>query len=431
MLGSVDALPDCSAQDCVQLIQRFQKVREQTEVLAAPLSEADSQLQSMPDASPAKWHLAHTTWFFETFILRLADSSYRIYNPSYNYLFNSYYNGIGEQYPRHQRGLISRPSLAEIIKYRHHVTQAILDFFEKNPSSKDLALIELGIQHEQQHQELLLTDIKHAFFQNPTYPAYISASIHQQKAKHNLALSWCRCDGGLTVVGHDGEGFSFDNERPAHQVYLYPFAIASRLVNNGEYLDFILDGGYQRSEYWLADAWAWLEQKRAQGQTTGKQPLYWLERDGEWFEFTLHGLQKLDREKPLLHISYYEASAYAAWLGQRLPKEFEWEAAMRHYGIQSADSTITYQPTVDTENVLSDAFACAWQWTTSHYGAYPGFQAFDGLAGEYNGKFMSNQMVLRGSSCVTPEGHARLSYRNFFYAPQAWQFTGIRLAQSL
>ncbi len=420
------------------VIDRFQEVRQQTEALAAPLSEADAQLQSMPDASPAKWHLAHTTWFFETFILCPNVKGYSRFNETYNYLFNSYYNGIGEQYPRHQRGLVSRPSLAEILEYRQAVNSSLIhwldEFLSETPNDsvqsanaqRLLGLIELGLQHEQQHQELLLTDIKHGLFQNPLYPEYRQAPKNHLNSA-GTASEWLSINGGLGAIGSGNQSFSFDNERPSHSVYIHDFAIASRLVTNGEYEKFIASGGYNNPEFWLADGWAWLQQQKQ------KHPLYWVKKNNQWFEFTLYGLLPLDEQKPVVHINFYEASAYANWLGARLPTEFEWEYAIQQLKTMPEWNKITLQPSLNnnqaSNQLLSDAFGQVWQWTTSNYSAYPGFTPFSGVAGEYNGKFMSNQNILRGSSCVTPIGHARLTYRNFFYAHQQWQFTGIRLAK--
>jgi ergothioneine biosynthesis protein EgtB len=412
------------------IIDRFLEIRRQTESLAAPLSEADAQLQSMPDVSPAKWHLAHTTWFFETFILCEHTHDYQRFNESFNYLFNSYYNGIGEQYPRHQRGLISRPSLQEVVHYRHFIDDAMCRFLldlEKENKVDLLALVELGLQHEQQHQELLLTDIKHSLFHNPLYPVYQS----QPSSPVNFdsrPLEWLPINGGLASIGYEGEGFSYDNERPNHMVYLHEYALASRLVTNGEYAEFIDSGGYSNPDYWLADGWSWLQESKHE------HPLYWLQKDNKWYEYTLYGLLPLDEHQPVIHVNYYEANAYANWLGVRLPTEFEWEHAVQQYQVKIGLNQIHKHPSIDSDrssstNSLAQAFTQGWQWTSSHYAAYPGFSPFSGVAGEYNGKFMSNQYVLRGSSCVTPTGHARLSYRNFFYAHQNWQFTTIRLAK--
>ena len=428
------------------IVIRYLKVRTQSLKLISPLSETDAQLQSMPDASPAKWHLAHTTWFYETFILLPYLKDYLPFDEAYNYLYNSYYNGIGEQYPRSQRGLISRPSLDDILSYRIFVDESIQRLFGSLDISDGTLIIELsdllelGLNHEQQHQELLLTDIKHAFFHNPLLPTYKNQSTGVVEAEA-VALEWLPVPKGLVSVGHDNQQFSFDNERPEHSVYIHDFTIASRLVTNGEYAKFIACGGYQNPEFWLADGWSWLQQQRAQKKKL--QPLYWVSQDKKWFEFTLFGLQPLNSHQAVMHINYYEASAYANWSGARLPTEFEWETAARQTHARPHASTdmnaINLHPEVSVANVVAgdeqlsgsflQAFDNVWQWTTSGYGAYPGFSPFSGLAGEYNGKFMSNQNILRGSSCVTPIGHARRTYRNFFYAHQQWQFTGIRLAR--
>jgi ergothioneine biosynthesis protein EgtB len=428
------------------IIDRYLNIRAQSLQLIAPLSEADAQLQSMPDASPAKWHLAHTTWFFETFILCAYSKAYSRFSETYNYLYNSYYNGIGEQYPRGQRGLISRPSLDEVLSYRIFVDKSIRELFD-NLDQSDKALIDqlsgllmLGLNHEQQHQELLLTDIKHAFFHNPLYPSYKPLAADTVKTKV-ADVKWLPIAGGLASVGNDDKEFSFDNERPAHNVYIHDFSIASRLATNGEYAEFVESGGYQNPEFWLADGWSWLQQQLAQNKKP--QPLYWLKKEGQWFEFTLFGLLPLNSHQVLAHVNYYEASAYANWLGVRLPTEFEWEVAAKQMHAQPFASTnmgdIKFHPSIAIANQTPvserssteflQAFDNVWQWTTSGYGAYPGFMPFSGVAGEYNGKFMSNQNILRGGSCVTPIGHTRPTYRNFFYAHQQWQFTGIRLAK--
>lgn len=428
------------------IVDRYLKVRAQSLILIEPLSETDAQLQSMPDASPAKWHLAHTTWFYETFILCHYLKGYSRFSESYNYLYNSYYNGIGEQYPRGQRGLISRPSLNEILSYRTFVDESIqvlfssLDNCDEASISELSGLLELGLNHEQQHQELLLTDIKHALFHNPLYPIY-KHQVAEDLETNKIALDWLPVAGGLTLVGHNNGEFSFDNERPAHDVYIHDFTIASRLVTNGEYAEFITSGGYQNPEFWLADGWSWLQQQLAQKKKP--HPLYWVKQQEQWFEFTLFGLLPLNSHQAVTHVNYYEASAYANWLGARLPTEFEWEVAAKQMNAKPYTSVntndIKLHPSIATANTMTEndkpstlflqAFDNVWQWTTSGYGAYPGFLPFSGLAGEYNGKFMSNQNILRGGSCVTPIGHSRETYRNFFYAHQQWQFTGIRLAK--
>jgi ergothioneine biosynthesis protein EgtB len=428
------------------IVDRYLKIRAQSLHLIGSLSATDAQLQSMPDASPAKWHLAHTTWFYETFILCPYLKGYSRFSEAYNYLYNSYYNGIGEQYPRAQRGLISRPSLSDILSYRTFVDESIQVLFESledsdvESTNELLGLLVLGLNHEQQHQELLLTDIKHAFFYNPLYPAYKPPSTGLVETEA-VALQWLPVSSGLASVGHNNMQFSFDNERPLHTTYIHDFTIASRLVTNGEYAEFIASGGYQNPEFWLADGWSWLQQQLA--QKNKPQPLYWVKKQEQWFEFTLFGLLKLDSHQAVTHVNYYEASAYANWLGVRLPTEFEWEVAAKQMNAKPYASLsmndIKLHPSAASANALPEdnqsssiflqAFDNVWQWTTSGYGAYPGFSPFSGSAGEYNGKFMSNQNILRGGSCVTPVGHTRVTYRNFFYAHQQWQFTGIRLAR--
>ena len=382
--------------------QAFAQVREFSEALAAPLSAEDAAIQSMPDASPAKWHLAHTSWFFETVILGQLPG-YRPFDPRFGYLFNSYYEALGPRHPRPRRGLITRPSLAEVLAYRAHVDAAMEGAFDRDDL---LGAILLGLNHEQQHQELMLTDIKHAFFCNPLLPAYREDSPAPRAA---VLLEWISIPGGVALVGHDGSGFAFDNETPRHQVLLRPFRIASRSVSNGEYRAFIEDGGYRRAEFWLSDGWAKVQEEHWEA------PLYWLkDDDGSESVFTLSGAQPLDPNAPVEHVSLYEAAAYAAWAGARLPTEFEWEVAA------TAD---TCKPLVDHGQV--------WEWTRSAYDPYPGFKPLPGVAAEYNGKFMVGQMVLRGGSVATPTGHIRPTYRNFFPPAARWQFSGIRLAEDI
>ena len=382
----------------------FSTVRARTEALAAPLSPEDMMVQSMPDVSPTKWHLGHTSWFFETFILKNFSPAYKVFDEAYNYLFNSYYNAVGDRQPRPKRGMLTRPPLSEVMAYRAQVTEAMLDLIGLAEKHKDwpgiLKLLELGCHHEQQHQELLLTDIKHVLFQNPFKPAYSQAA--PDKAKKTEKLSWRGFAEGLVEIGHLGDGFSFDCEGPRHKVYLNAFELASRPVSNGEYLEFIEDGGYARPDHWLSDGWAHICQKEL------SRPLYWERRDQEWREFTLRGEQPLNPGAPVCHLSYYEADAYARWKEVRLPTEAELEIAANGPGGPGE----------------------VWQWTSSAYSPYPGFKAAKGAVGEYNGKFMCSQMVLRGGSGATAEGHWRPTYRNFFYPPDAWQFTGLRLARA-
>jgi len=397
-------------QPTASLVQTYADVRAYSEALAAPLSAEDCGLQSMPDASPVKWHLAHASWFFETVILA-GRPGYKPFDPRYAYLFNSYYEALGPRHPRPRRGLLSRPSLEEVYAYRAHVDRAMAE------ACADPALhapITLGLNHEQQHQELMLTDIKHAFFSNPLLPAYRSQT---RPPRTGQPLDMISVPGGMSLIGHDGAkdngGFAFDNECPRHQVLLRPFRIASRPVSNGEYQAFIADGGYRRPEFWLSDGWA-----RAQ-EENWQAPLYWLKdddgsaKDNE-LAFTLSGVQPLDPDAPVEHVSFYEAAAYAAWAGMRLPTEFEWEAAA----------------TADACRPLF-AHGEVWEWTRSSYDPYPGFTAFEGVAAEYNGKFMVGQMVLRGGSSASPPGHVRDTYRNFFPPQARWQFSGIRLAEDI
>jgi ergothioneine biosynthesis protein EgtB len=380
---------------------RYQRVRSVTEALVAPLSAEDCQVQSMPDASPAKWHLAHTSWFFDTFLLA-GRPGYEPFHPAFATLFNSYYNGVGAQFPRANRGLVSRPSLDDVLTYRRWVDTMMERLMSESHVESWGALVELGCQHEQQHQELILTDIKHMLSCSPLESVY--ATSEGPPVARGL-FNRTSHKGGLLEIGHDGTGFRFDNERPRHAVWVEPFAIGSRLVTAGDYLNFMSDGGYRRHEFWLADGW---DIVTSQGW---EAPLYWQKDSGTWSRFTLGGRLAVSSDEPVTHVSFYEADAYARWAGHRLPTEAEWEAAARLPGMEQ----------------LLD---CAWQWTASAYAPYPGFLPNAGAVGEYNGKFMSNRMVLRGGSALTPAGHARRSYRNFFAPEARWQMTGIRLARS-
>jgi len=397
------------------LVHAFQRVRARSLEIAAPLSPEDCLAQSMPDASPIKWHLAHTTWFFETFILEPNEAGFAPFHPAFRVLFNSYYNGVGAKHPRPQRGLLTRPALDEVRAYRHNVDARIARLLE---SGADVAaLVELGLQHEQQHQELMLTDLKHLLAQNPLYPAYTPQPMDASEAPASAA--WLEFDGGLAEIGYNGAGFCFDNELPRHRTYVAPFALASRLVTNGEYLEFVEAGGYRDPALWLAEGW----DRVCAGEIT--QPLYWIDGDEGRQEFTLHGVQALDPGRPVTHVSLYEADAYARWRGARLPLEAEWEFAAR----QAALGGGALHPEAASGEGLLQMFGACWQWTSSSYAPYPGYAPAPGAIGEYNGKFMVNQYVLRGSSCATPEGHARASYRNFFPSGARWQFSGIRLAR--
>jgi ergothioneine biosynthesis protein EgtB len=398
--------------------REFEQVRQRSVHLAEPLSPEDCCAQSMPDASPIKWHLAHTTWFFETFILEPREAGYRPFHPAFRVLFNSYYNGVGDKHPRAQRGLLTRPSFDEVLAWRHDVDARIARLLQEAPQDRALsALVELGLQHEQQHQELILTDLKHLLAQNPLYPAYLGSQLPESCAA--AAPAWLDFDGGLAEIGHGGAGFCFDNELPRHREYVAPFQLASRLATNAEYLEFVEAGGYRDPALWLSEGWDLVRSGALQ------QPFYWRELDGQWMEFTLHGLQPLDPARPVTHVSLYEADAYARWRGARLPLESEWEFAARDVAIACGD----LHPRAAGSDGLSQMFGECWQWTASSYAPYPGYAPAAGALGEYNGKFMINQYVLRGSSCATPHGHARASYRNFFPAGARWQFSGIRLAR--
>lgn len=400
------------------LENRLFRTRAHSLALAAPLSAEDQVVQASDDASPTKWHLAHVTWFFETFILKCHLPGYRLFDERFPFCFNSYYEAEGSRHPRGARGLLTRPTHDEVIAYRAHVDAGLRELFATGVAdgSDVAALIEVGIHHEQQHQELLLTDILALFAAQPLRPAYSSGEIEPRGAITPLIYS--EYEGGLIEVGHEGDDFSFDNEGPRHRTYLAPYAIADRLVTNAEWLGFIADGAYRSPALWLADGWALIQREG------WRAPLYWEERDGVWHEMGLYGLQPVDPSAPVAHVSYYEADAFARWAGRRLPTEFEWEHAARGALLGGASSA--FAPTAAPGD--RQFFGAVWQWTQSAYLPYPGYRPAPGAIGEYNGKFMVSQQVLRGSSCVTPPGHARLTYRNFFYPHQRWQFTGLRLA---
>lgn len=401
---------------------RYIGVRGLSEALAAPLSDADATVQSMDDASPAKWHLAHTTWFFETFILRDFVSGYRLHDERFPFLFNSYYEAEGARQQRGSRGLLTRPALDEVLAYRAAVDRAILRAIPALPETARAVLV-LGCNHEEQHQELLLTDVLHLFAQNPLQPAVWPGERKVPVAMPG-PIGWARHPGGITTIGHAGDEFAFDCEGPAHQALLAPFAIADRTVTNGEWSAFIADGGYREPRHWLSDGWAWVQREKIDA------PLYWERRDGVWTRFGLDGRRPIDPAAPVTHISFFEADAYATWAGARLPTEEEWEAAARchapHQGNQlDLAGAVEPRPSPRGPAFYGDV----WEWTGSAYRPYPGFAPAEGAVGEYNGKFMSGQFVLRGGSCATPRGHLRASYRNFFYPHQRWQFTGLRLAR--
>jgi dimethylhistidine N-methyltransferase len=419
--GGVSAYPDHP------LAQLFETVRRRTMDLSEPLTAEDQCIQSMPDVSPTKWHLAHTTWFFETFILQPMAPGYEPFHPRYNYLFNSYYEQVGARHARPERGLLSRPSLDDIHAYRYHVDTAMAAFLSGDGIERPevAELLELGCHHEQQHQELLLTDIKHVFSCNPLKPAY--RPPRPRDASRSRTLDWVENPGGLVETGHGGDGFAFDCEGPRHRVWLEPFRLANRPVTNAEYLAFMEDGGYERPEFWLSEGWSTCNERGWQA------PLYWQQADdGTWRIFTLAGLRPVDPDAPVCHVSFYEADAYARWAGKRLPTEAEWEvtAAPLTPAGNFAGSR-EYHPVPAMGEGLRQIYGDVWEWTASAYRPYHGFQPAQGAVGEYNGKFMSGQMVLRGGSCVTPEGHVRPTYRNFFYPPDRWQFSGIRLADDL
>jgi ergothioneine biosynthesis protein EgtB len=430
--------PQTAAPEAPPLTEQYRRVREATVALCAPLSPEDYVVQSMPDASPAKWHLAHTTWFFEEFVLQHAGgAAYEFHDTSFRYLFNSYYNAVGPMHARASRGLLSRPTVQQVLAYRERIDARMAQLLMEAPAAELVRVLTIGLHHEQQHQELLLTDIKHLFSCNPLLPAYIQQPARAPGA--SPATAFRRFDGGLVEIGHDGGGFSFDNELPRHRVFLAPFELATRPVTNAEYLEFIRDGGYGNAAHWLSDGWATIQREQ------WTRPIYWSESLQE--EFTLSGLRELDPQAPVCHLSCYESDAFARWAGARLPTEFEWEIAAaeaaqsgnfvenRHWHpIRALPSLPTGRLTralqTDAQPLLQ-MFGDVWEWTQSAYAPYPGYRAAAGALGEYNGKFMVNQLVLRGGSCATPCSHIRPTYRNFFNPAARWQFSGVRLARDL
>lgn len=411
------------------LAAHYAEVRERSRALAAPLSPEDCQAQSMPDASPVKWHLAHVTWFFETFVLEAFEPRFKPFDPAFRVLFNSYYQGVGEQFSRPHRGLITRPDLAEVWRWRDEVDERIARLMDNGAPEDALRLIALGVQHEQQHQELLLTDVKHLLSINPLRPAYHRPWPLSPVAQ--LTPHWIEFEGGLVDVGHDGRGFAFDNETPRHRQWLEPHALMNRLVTHGEWLAFVQDGGYQEPRWWLAAGWDWV---RSQGI---RAPVYWtLPADAHALPtvFTLHGEMPLDPHTPVTHISFYEADAFARWSGARLPTETEWEAAAAALPVKGNlqdGNALHPMPARQSADGLVQMYGDVWEWTSSSYAPYPGYRPAEGAVGEYNGKFMVNQYVLRGGSCATPASHMRASYRNFFPTDARWQFNGLRLARNL
>jgi len=422
---------EARAGDRHSAVERLGAVRGETESLTANLTAEDQSIQSMPDVSPTKWHLGHTTWFFETFLLTRFDADYRVFDPAFGFLFNSYYESAGPRHPRPERGLLSRPTVDIVMAYRDHVSAAMARLIERvsEPEWGEIAaLIELGIHHEQQHQELILMDIKHVFSINPLLPAYQALQLQVQAAA--APLVWVDFAGGLKEIGHQGAGFAFDNESPRHKVWLEPFRLAARPVTCGEYLGFIEERGYQRPEFWLSDGWA-----TVRGQNW-EAPLYW-QRDGEeWSVFTLSGRRRLNPAEPVCHLSFYEADAFATWAGKRLPTEAEWEIAAEGLPILGnfADRGHLH-PCADASSggmaQPRQMYGEVWEWTASPYTAYPRFRPAGGAIGEYNGKFMCNQIVLRGGSAITPPGHIRATYRNFFPPSARWAFAGLRLAEDI
>ncbi len=410
-------------------VAQFSSTRNQSVQFCAPLELEDYGLQAMPQTSPPKWHLAHTTWFLETFVLQPFEKSFKPFNAQFEQMFNSYYNGIGEQFPRSQRGLLSRPCLSEVLDYRRQIDARIIALMNDSahPDHQEiLARVQLGVHHEQQHQELFFTDIKYSLSVNPLNIALYPTSTKQEHSTRaqDFGQGWHQNDGGLVRIGYQGAGFCYDNETPAHRVFLEPFEIANRLVTNGEFLTFLNDGGYHKPELWLADGWACVQ------QNGWNMPLYWRQRDEGWFEYTHAGVRPLDPSRPVCHVSAYEADAFARWAGARLPTEFEWESVAKDYPVQGQFvEEGSYHPQAAQGEGLQQLFGSVWEWTSSAYGPYPGYQPAAGALGEYNGKFMCNQWVLRGGSCVSSRSHLRATYRNFFYPQDRWQFTGIRLAK--
>lgn len=410
------------------LVDDYQRIRRHTEQICAPLEIEDYGIQTMPDVSPAKWHLAHTSWFFETFILLPFLNKYRCFDSHYDHLFNSYYLTHGQPFSRPSRGLLSRPTVNRVYSYRAAVDEAVQSLLAnatETRGSQIEQLVILGLNHEQQHQELMLTDLKHVFAQNPMRPRYRELAL--PPSRPSPEISWRTVDDGVYQVGQHGDAFGYDNEYPRHKVLLKAFALATRPVTNAEYIAFIEDGGYREPGLWLSDGWTTLQ------SNTWQAPLYWERHDNEWWHMTLGGMRPVDLHAPVCHVSQYEAAAFAGWAGKRLPTEYEWEVSAANMPVEGNLRDTGYlQPAAAKASAgLQQCFGDVWEWTASAYAPYPGYRTAAGSIGEYNGKFMSSQAVLRGGSCVTPADHIRASYRNFFYPKDRWQFSGIRLAQDL
>lgn len=412
-----------------RLIERFKTIRNFSHRLVAPLEKEDFVIQAMENASPVKWHLAHVSWFYETFVLDKAIPDYQSLHPQYAYIFNSYYLQTGEPHARSKRGLLSRPTVEQVFVYREYVDNQILDVLDR-ATEEELSefgpIIEIGNHHEQQHQELMLTDFKYMFAQNPLYPKYKELELPQGSKPESL--NWISFEEGIYNIGSKGDEYTYDNEHPRHRKFLEPFELGDRLITNGEFMEFMADEGYNRTELWLDDGWATVN------KNNWNAPLYWIQKDGEWYHYTLGGLRKVNPNEPVTHVSYYEADAFARWAGARLPTEAEWEVAAgdKPYKGNFVESENYHpRPLQDNKTGLKQMYGDVWEWTMSAYEPYPGYEPLPGALGEYNGKFMCSQYVLRGGSCATSKTHIRKTYRNFFYPDARWQFNGIRLARTV
>lgn len=415
--------------DRYELLDDYRRVRGFSHQLAEPLTTEDYVIQTMPDVSPTKWHLAHTSWFFEAFVLSKVYKDYKSIDPKYTYIFNSYYVQVGERHCRPKRGLLSRPTVNEIYEYRAYVDENMEKLFSQLPDdefSEIAPVIEIGIHHEQQHQELIVTDIKHVFSENPLDPVYLPNT--RENSNSNTEFNWFDFDEGIYNIGNKGNVFGYDNEFPLHKTLIQPFTFSSRLITNGEYIEFIEDEGYQKTSLWLSDGWS--------ARTAGnwEAPLYWDNVQGEWWNFTLNGFKKVDKNEPVCHVSYYEADAFATWAGTRLPTEFEWEVVSSDLSLRgnfAEDGNFNPVPNTNFDENIQQMYGDVWEWTRSPYSPYPGYKTLPGALGEYNGKFMCNQIVLKGGSCATSKTHIRNTYRNFFTPESRWQFMGIRLAKDV